>query len=674
MDRRVTRRLALAAGLGLAAALLLTCSNPINLLATLETEVKVANNKFLKVMSVTPALNDIDVNPGLSLTIVFDRALDESTIADGILAISPIGSISGYDYTYTSATKTLAIHALPYLADQTAYAATLTSNLRGADGSELQNEYVWGFTTGTYPAGSVHINNDALATNLTGVTLNMVYNSAVDEFRYSLVSENDLLTNPANVWQVKTPSQPGTLTAPDGVKTAWVQFKKNGTPDVLSVVQADEILYDTTPPAATSFAINKGAAYVSSTAVTLYNDISDLTPLQMRFQNGMAAGGSWEDYESTKAWTLADTIGTRAVTAEFMDSAGNSTTVARDYILYGTPVVTGASLGSASVGTVTVSFSGGTEDTGTDVFYVYSRDYPSGARYTEQGSGTSSVSVNVPVTQGYLYYFHVRIYSAAAGGYSAYSSTYALGYTANIAIIYDSGDTTDTQTATDLKTILTTDLPNHATYGPYIDGTMPVWSVVLIPQSLVSTTYSPSNVFYGDPVVITSGTDLYANANQTRNVIHHGRGVVAMGYGGTRLLDTCETNWSTWGYVTTAPTEIGFGESWTSAASAYMYTWTTGNTVWNSPLTSTVFPGGVTPTHDAATQISYANLTAYSAYIPSYTVTDGQILGQEDNANATHFSVVRQGRFLQYGYVQETDRPYTGWVYIINLMALMDNY
>ena len=458
------------------------------------------------------------------------------------------------------------------------------------------------------------INNGAIATNNNSVSLNLIYNSAVDKFRFSLVSENDLLTNPANNWENATSSWLTTLPGSDGVKTVWVQFMDTDPePDVLSLVQVDEIFYDTTPPAVSSFVINKNAVYVNSTAVTLYNNVSDLTPLQMRFQNGMAAGGTWEPYTTTRTWTLADTIGTRAVTAEFKDSAGNSTTV-RDYIIYSSPVVTAASLGSAAIGTVTVSFNGGVEDNGTDVFYVYRRDYPSGDRYTELGNGTSSSAVNVSVTQGNFYYFHVRIYSALAGGYGSYSSTYALGYTANIAIIYDSADTTDAQTANDLKTILTTDLPNHPTYGSEIDGTMPSWSVILIPQSMVSTTYSASNVFHGDPVIITSGSDLYANTNQTRNVIDHGHGVVAMGAGGAKLLDTCETNWSAWGYATTAPTEIGWGESWTSTASLFMYTWTTGNTVWRSPLTSTLFPGGTNPTHDARTPVSYTHLTLPTIY------------------------------------------------------------
>jgi len=671
MDRRMTlRRILIAFWVLLASALLLTCANPINLLDTLETEVKIANKKFLVVNSVTPALNAADVNPGLAMTIVFDRELDESTISDGILSFLPSTGITSYEYTYTAATRTLSINADPYLLDDTPYTVTLTRQLEGLDGSELQNEYVWGFTTGTYPAGNVHINSNALATNSTSATLNMVYNSAVDEFRYSFVSENDLLTNPAINWEIKTSSWPTTLPGTDGVKTVWIQFKDTDpNPDVLSIVQADEIFYDTNPPVVNSFRINSNAAYTNTTSVTLNNNVSDLTPLEMRFQNGTSAGGSWEAYSSTKAWTLANNVGTRAVTAEFKDSAGNSTTVATDYIIYGVPTVSSASLGSATLGAVTVNFAAGTEDFGTDFYFIYRRDYPSGATYTYLGNG-SSTSVNVSVAQGQLYYFHVRIYNSNSG-YGDYSTTSALGYTSDIAIIYDGADSADTQTATDMKTILTTNIPG--TYGPTVTGTMPSWSVTLIPQSLVSTTYAAANVFYGYPLIVTPGSDVYANANQSRNVTEHGHGVFAMGAGGTRLLDTVETYWSSWGFTGTNPADIGWGESATSAASVFMYTWTSGNSVWSSPLSSTAFPNtaGVVD-HNARTQIGYSSLSAVCVYRSTDTnPTDGWLYGKEDAASSHYFPVVRQGRFLQFGFYADTDRYYTGWVYLTNLVYRM---
>ena len=53
--------------------------------------------------------------------------------------------------------------------------------------------------------------------------------------------------------------------------------------------------------------------------------------------------------------------------------------------------------------------------------------------------------------------------------------------------------------------------------------------------------------------------------------------------------------------------------------------------------------------------------------------TGGYIYGRDD-FSSHYFSVVRQGRFLQYGYNQLVNRPYTGLVYFFNLVARMYNY
>jgi hypothetical protein len=676
MDRRVIRRLLSSAGLALAAALMLTCSNPISFKDAVETEVKIANNKFLIVQSVTPALNATDVNPGLSLTIVFDRELDESTIADGILALSP--AASEYDYTYTAATKTLAIHALPYLADATAYTASLTKNLRGADGSELQNEYVWGFTTGTYPAGSVHINNDDLATNIAGITMHFDWNPVVDKYRYSLVSEADLA---GKSWlSLPAVDVDDTLSGPDGAKTVWVQYRDDGPPAAESLVQADEIFYDTTPPAVNYVRINKDSVYTTSTSVTLYNSVSDLTPMQMRFQNVGGAWSEWQTYASSRAWTLKNSVGTLVVNAEYRDSAGNAVSPASDAVIYGVVTANYASKGAAAAGSVAVYFDAPLSEAATpNRYYIYRRDYPSGDRYTSLGYVTAS-GQTVAAPEETFYWFHVRIWNETAGGYGLYGTTGAMGYTANITIIYDSNDGTDTSLANSLKSVLQTDWPNHATYGADIDGTMPSWSVMLIPQSMISTTYSAANWYGGDPVIITHGNDLYANASQTRNVTAYGRGVVGMGTGGAQLLGTVAANWAAWGFGGTSPSEITYGAGAGLGQTYYVNTWTMGNTTWSSPLASNgvpgiSLPGDTTPNHDALVQMAYGNVyrRGINRGAAPTNPTDGVLLAKDDTYGL-YFPIVRQGRFLHYGFYALPARPYTGYVNLVNLIALMDNY
>jgi hypothetical protein len=256
-----------------------------------------------------------------------------------------------------------------------------------------------------------------------------------------------------------------------------------------------------------------------------------------------------------------------------------------------------------------------------------------------------------------------------------------VGYTSNIAIIYNDGSGTDTIVAQDMKTILTSNLP--AAYPASISGTMPSWTVTLVPQSLVSTVYNSSTIHYGYPLIVTPGITFYSNPNQVRNVTAHisplnlGHGVFAMGSGGTHLLDTVNTNWDAWAYTGTQPTSIGWGPSATGIVSRYMYTWTSagGNTVWSVPLQSSVFTASLPTTDQTRTYISSTSVGRVSVYrgANDNPTPDGYLYGHEDRTPvpAYYYPVVRHGRFLQFGFEQETDYPYTGWVYIINLAYRM---
>ncbi len=135
----------------------MTCSNPIDLLATLETEVKIANNKFLVVKDFTPGNSDTNINPGASVTVQFDRALDMATATDSTLTVTPMDEIDHLEYSFNSSTNTLSIDAYPLYADTTIYTVTVTKGVKGTDGSEVQNELSWSYTTGSFPNGNVKI-------------------------------------------------------------------------------------------------------------------------------------------------------------------------------------------------------------------------------------------------------------------------------------------------------------------------------------------------------------------------------------------------------------------------------------------------------------------------------------------------------------------------------------
>lgn len=71
--------------------------------------------------------------------------------------------------------------------------------------------------------------------------------------------------------------------------------------------------------------INGGAAATNTTAVTLTLSASDAVTsvTQMRFSNNGSSYSTAEAFAPTKAWTLSNGAGTKTVSVQFMDAAGN---------------------------------------------------------------------------------------------------------------------------------------------------------------------------------------------------------------------------------------------------------------------------------------------------------------------------------------------------------------
>jgi hypothetical protein len=95
---------------------------------------------------------------------------------------------------------------------------------------------------------------------------------------------------------------------------------------------------DTTPPTG-SILVEGGAETVSTTQVTLALSASDAyTVTEMRLRNGAEAWGSWEPYDTSRAWTLPDQNGEHTVWVQFRDQAGNVSSAYSDSIVYQPPL------------------------------------------------------------------------------------------------------------------------------------------------------------------------------------------------------------------------------------------------------------------------------------------------------------------------------------------------
>lgn len=103
------------------------------------------------------------------------------------------------------------------------------------------------------------------------------------------------------------------------------------------------IIYDTTAPTGT-ITISGGALSTRSSQVpiTLTADDNSGMVTSMRFNNEGGSWSSWEDFSTSKAWSLSANNGLKTVSVEFMDKAGNVSGTYSSTITYDTspPYVT----------------------------------------------------------------------------------------------------------------------------------------------------------------------------------------------------------------------------------------------------------------------------------------------------------------------------------------------
>jgi hypothetical protein len=368
MGRRVRRLLIIipAAAVLLFSVLFTTCSNEFDIFNAIKTEMKIANDLFLKVVSIAPAKNSDDVNPGLDITIEFDRTLNVSALSpanidDKIKIIPPVALSPNFN----SATKTLTLTPLPFLEDSTEYQVWITKDLRGDDGSELQEEVIWTFTTGIWPAGNIAIDGDNSSLTgdvLTGdeyvthdgsVTLRISFNSPVDLMKYSIDSADmDLDINwlPAN-----TTVGPYTLEpSGDGKRTVYIRFKDNDTGN-RSETKSDSIIRDTNSPyfspALADILVNQGTAFPVIVNATVNDATSGVDTDEFSWSKPAAvkmddiqivhADKGFTSVSTQTAITSVSTDGVYTLTLDAEDLAGlpvsDSLTLTVDRVPPGTP-------------------------------------------------------------------------------------------------------------------------------------------------------------------------------------------------------------------------------------------------------------------------------------------------------------------------------------------------
>src|SRR6056297_2563743 len=101
----------------------------------------------LRVIGLSPAAGAADVPLDTSVVVTFDGAVDEALLHDGVLALQAGSAAVSGALSYDDAAKTLRFSPDTLLQAATTYSVVLSSDVRSADGGELQLSSDWSFTT-----------------------------------------------------------------------------------------------------------------------------------------------------------------------------------------------------------------------------------------------------------------------------------------------------------------------------------------------------------------------------------------------------------------------------------------------------------------------------------------------------------------------------------------------
>lgn len=385
------KKILIIAILAASVILLLTCDNGFNILDEVETEVKIANDKFLVIKSVSPADLSTNVNPGNEINIVFDRNINTGTITSGTLSVynETLGSEYGFNsFNFNTTTKVLKVEPTDdFFENSTDYTITVYG-IRGEDGSELQNETIWSFATGIAPAGSIQA-DDRSGFAVSGYT-NEAYvdvsvtssNPYADDYFIS-VTESDV-TNPGSIpevdWQdVATDSSDFPITDTEGAVTIYCVFRGViGIDMAYSQTETVEMILDKTDPL-----VEAGNNRISNGTIT---QIGSATEENLYSWQWSGAGLSFGSPASPQTTISASSDGTYTATLTVTDKAGNTFSdtmqYERDTLDPSPPDVTGPGQTSPTTDTTPTFSWASTASDGSGYFdgryYAYSSENHSG--------------------------------------------------------------------------------------------------------------------------------------------------------------------------------------------------------------------------------------------------------------------------------------------------------
>ena len=318
---------------------------------------------------------------------------------------------------------------------------------------------------------------------------------------------------------------------------------------------------------------------------------------------------------------------------------GAESTAARGHTIPGTVTLTGCSRGTtAAAVTCTWTVASGETD-GTVSYSIWA--HVDGAE-PQMVATSVATTANAPLAAGDLYRLAIRVENSETG--SGALSNEVLGYAESVVIVH--ADTAaDLADARALETILETDIGGTAGVG----GTMPALRAVIVPETLVSSTYSSANTWTGRPMIITL-TLGSSDAGKVRNLVSSaGRGVIGMGHG-VQTLEIIKTYGGNWG-IGALPTALGSSVSGGSIQDQVRTFLTEGN-VFTAPLYATAY--GVNPGNGVFEPYSSSGVNNWALNAPN-AIAGVQRLCMSESTTNSYYPCAQQGRWGQFGYYKPPD-------------------
>ena len=184
----------------------------------------------------------------------------------------------------------------------------------------------------TPPTGTIVINAGRSATNSLNIMLSLTWDDGLGGSGVSRMRFSDDGAH-WSAWEPLATIRAYTLpTGPDGHRTVRVQFldKANNR----SAVFSDYISLDTTPPTG-AILVNDGMTATTIQTVKLglaWSDGTGVGVSRMRFSDNGSVWTAWEPPKSACAHMLPTGLGYHTVRVQYLDGAGNYSTVYNDFI------------------------------------------------------------------------------------------------------------------------------------------------------------------------------------------------------------------------------------------------------------------------------------------------------------------------------------------------------